>query len=294
MAAPERRSAAAWLLAAAALTACASNGKSSPQKTPALPPQTVVPSPSANAPSESSPAAIEPQPAAGGSHRATRGAGGGDPTLVWIEPASSVDSGEPTSLAAAAARERERRQREGQPSLVINNKNLADYAAGGVLTIAQDDPSKATGAPSTAQEEASAAAGEAYWRQRGLEIRKRWREAVDSIPVLQGKAEALRLRFYSTDDPALRDGQVKPEWDRALADLEQARYKAAQGAEEVGSFLEEGRRAGALPGWLREGAELEPEPVLETTDGLLPLNEPQEPEVYSEPPVEPPPASRRR
>ena len=92
----------------------------------------------------------------------------------------------------------------------------------------------------------------------------------------------------------MRDGQVKPDWDHALADLEEARYRAARGAEEVATFLEEGRRAGALPGWLREGAELEPEPVLETTDGTQPGNEPREPTIYDQPPVEPPPAGPRR
>ena len=257
----------------------------------------MVAPPSEGAPTPPQTPAAEPQPAPASQGGApARSAEKDDPTLVMIDAATSGTTAEPTSLAAAAAQERQRRQSEGQPALVINNRNLADYAAGGVLTIAQDDPTKPDAAASSAttKDEKDAAAGETYWRQRGLEIRTRWRDAVDRIPTLQAKAEVLRLRFYSTDDPAQRDGQVKPEWDRALADLEQARYQAARGAEEVATFLDEGRRAGALPGWLREGAELEPEPVLETTDGFQPLNEPQEPTVYSEPPAEPPPTLPQR
>jgi hypothetical protein len=282
------------LCAVAALAACASAGDSSaPPST--LPPQTVVAPPSAGDAAAPEAPAVEPQAVPASGTAAPSRARKGSSTLIVIDPATPDAAAAPTSLAAAAAQERERRQREGTPAVVINNKNLAGYAAGGVLTIAQDDPSKAGDAASAAAEdEPESSASENYWRQRGLEMRKKWRDAVDRIPVLQAKAEELRQRFYSTDDPALRDGQIKPDWDRALADLEQARYQASRGADEVASFLEEGRRAGALPGWLREGAELEPEPVLETVDGSQPANEPQEPEVYSEPPLEPPPASSRR
>jgi hypothetical protein len=108
---------------------------------------------------------------------------------------------------------------------------------------------------------------------------------VDEIPELVARVEELRQQFYSTDDPAYRDGQIKPLWDKALADLEEARFQAARGAEEVLAFYDEGRRAGALPGWLREGAELEPEPVVEKA--APDPSEPQEPEIYDESPPEP-------
>ena len=58
---------------------------------------------------------------------------------------------------------------------------------------------------------------------------------------------------------------------------------ATKGAEEVAAFLEEGRRAGALPGWLREGIELEPEPVLVEVDGIV-EHEAEEPTIYEPPP----------
>ena len=50
---------------------------------------------------------------------------------------------------------------------------------------------------------------------------------------------------------------------------------------ELEAFLEEGRRAGALPGWLREGAEQEPETA--ETDVALP-GEAIEPPVLKSPP----------
>jgi hypothetical protein len=215
-------------------------------------------------------------------------AGGDDPTLTFIEPSESEVEAEAPTLAAAARQERLRRDLEAPPVLVINNKNIAAYAAGGVLTIAspamvdegEESEDDLEGTPVGASTE------EVYWQDRGLAIRKRWREAVDRIPDLVVQVEELRQRFYSTDDPVYRDSEIKPLWDKAVADLEAARFQAARGEQEVLAFLEEGRRAGALPGWLREGAELEPEPVVievEPDPG-----EPGEPEIYDEGDEEPP------
>ena len=208
----------------------------------------------------------------------------GDTSLTFIEPADEEPVGEAPTLAEAAARERARRQGGAPPAVVINNQNLASYAAGGVLTIAEPAPSQE--AMPGADESDGAPVGptieESYWRQRGLAIRKRWRDAVDEIPELVGRVEELRQRFYSADDPAYRDGEIKPLWDKALADLEEARYLAGRGEQEVLAYLEEGRRAGALPGWLREGAELEPEPVVLKAEPDP--AEAREPEIYDETP----------
>jgi len=204
----------------------------------------------------------------------------GDPTLIVIDAADGETNAQPSLAEAAAAERARRRSQEEPPVLVLNNENLSEYAAGGVLTIAQGEPHEEK-ADAPAKPGAAPAVEETYWRQRGLEIRKRWREAVDRIPALTARVEELRQRFYATDDPAIRDGQVKPQWDKALADLEEAKFLASKGAGEVEAFLEEGRKAGALPGWLREGAELEPEPVVETVDG--PIHEAQEPRIYGEP-----------
>ncbi len=118
---------------------------------------------------------------------------------------------------------------------------------------------------------------------RSLETRQRWREASDAIPRLEGEAAELRTRFYATDDPYVRDGQIKPEWDRALDELAQAKRDVKTAEAEVAEVLEEGRQAGALPGWLREGIELEPEPPKPPK----PANEPGEPVIIRDPPRDP-------
>jgi len=295
MDAPERRRgvlgrAVARIAVAAALivsvtAGCTSSSKkNAPQTAPAsLPPARSVPTPAQPAGEAQSPGSQPIDVDSAGRAK--------DPTLIVIDPATD-SAAKPKTLAEAAAEEKERRASvaDQTPKAVITNKNLASYAAGAVLTVANPETPVATG-----EEEKTAdrrAVQEDYWRKRGLEIRQRWHDAVEKVTTLEAKVEALRTRFYSTDDPAVRDGQVKPEWDRAIADLEQARYEAARGPEEVERYLEEGRKAGALPGWLREGVDLEPEPVNPSVDDV-PTTEPREPQTYSEdqsePATQPPP-----
>ena len=48
-------------------------------------------------------------------------------------------------------------------------------------------------------------------------LREEWAAAADSIAELEARAATLRTRFYATDDPYVRDGEVKPTWDHAIA-----------------------------------------------------------------------------
>ena len=203
-------------------------------------------------------------------------------TTVIIDPGSS-EEGSVTSLAAAARAERERRARASRPVAVITNQTLAGSKGG--LTSAEPGPPVAGGEASPkvpARETASEnlARDESYWRSRALDLRLAWRRAFDDIERLEQSAEHFRRRFYAEDDPYVRDGQVKPAWDRALDQLRQARDDAEASKAELEAFLEEGRRAGALPGWLREGVEHEPEPLPEEP----PPGEPREPRVLDEEP----------
>jgi hypothetical protein len=238
--------------------ACASSSK--PVREP-LPPRAVAPETPAP-PASEPPVAVPSKPA----------------TVVVLDPGEDGAAETAPTLAEAAARERERRRTAEKPIAVIDDKNLAEFARDQKLTIAQGEPE----AESAATQEAPLAGDhdEAWWRNRGLEIRREWRHAVDSMERLEGEVAELRNRFYATDDPYVRDAQVKPEWDRRLSELEDARRKAADGRHEVERFLEEGRRAGALPGWLREGVELEPEPVLPRVEDA----EPGEPVILGEDP----------
>ena len=198
------------------------------------PPQTVTPA----SPSPPAVGTEEPVPAK---------VKGTEPILIE-EGGSSAGRGR--SLAEAAASERERRRTLGPTLATVDDKNLAQHATGS-LTTAQPSTVPVVDTPDLV-------AQEKHWRQRVRSVREDWAAAVDAILELQSRAAELRTRFYATDDPYVRDGQVKPAWDHALQSLEDERRRARQLEEELAATLEEGKQAGALPGWLREGVDLEP------------------------------------
>jgi hypothetical protein len=202
---------------------------------------------------------------------------------VVIDEGTATLSGA-QELAAVAAAERERRRKAGPATVVINNANLAAHATGN-LTIVSGPATKPAAAVSSAAEVAK---DERYWRDRVHGLRQQWAAAVDSIGELEARAASLRTRFYAQDDPYVRDGEIKPAWDRTLENLDEARQRAHSLEDQLGATLEEGRQAGALPGWLRDGIELEPterpydkpdRPVARDDANLV-----REPEELGEPP----------
>lgn len=205
-----------------------------------------------------------------------------DPNVVVVDPGE--DGNGRVSLTDAARAERERRAKAGPPVAVITNKNLPEYARKGQITIGDSKEKTAAGAaPAAPAAPAEPVRDEQYWRSRALEIRSRWRELADEIQELETSAARLRQRFYGEDDPHVRDTQIKPEWDRALDRLREARVEVETTKRELAQFLEEGRVAGVLDGWLREGTDLEPE-----EEQPAKTNRPAQ---SIEPPVmEPPPA----
>ena len=264
MGALDRLVAVATVSACTLLVACASTPPA-PQAKRAPEPQTVTPPPSPAEPGTEEPV--------GAKIRSS------DPVVI--------DEGGPDGgaqgLVAAAAAERERRRTTPASSVVINNKNLAQHATGR-LTVSGVAPT----APAKAQPAADLTKDETYWRDRVRGLREQWAAAVDSIGELESRAAGLRTRFYAQDDPYVRDGQIKPAWDRALEQLEASRENARTLEDKLAATLEEGRQAGALPGWLRDGIELEPierpyqaanHPVTHDDGNLV-----REPEELGEPP----------
>ncbi|HKH46126.1 MAG TPA: hypothetical protein VKM72_15805 [Thermoanaerobaculia bacterium] len=187
----------------------------------------------------------------------------------------------PVSLVQASKAERERRARSGPPVAVITDESVKHSK--GQITIAA--PTK----PAVNVEAAAALQtirDEQYWRSRALDIRTRLRQAADRTEDLELSAAGWRRRFYAEEDPYVRDGKIKPEWDRVLAQLEENRTAVEATRKELNDFLDEGRRAGALPGWLREGGELEP--AEEKTKTSPATADPEEPQIYEQkpPPLE--------
>jgi hypothetical protein len=266
------------------------------------------------------PAATEPH--AGAEAGSGEGLPGHRQTIV-IQSANGAKQ-TPRTLQEASTSERQRRAATEAPVAVITNKNLGELAEGGQLTVI-GEPSAPDGAPvATAPAAGAAAAGSAasggapspppaaatappgvsttatggaaaanvpseeYWRSQALMLRLDWKAAVEAVDELSSEVQDLRRRFYAEDDPFYRDNQIKPAWDRKLDLLAEAKTAAEEKERKLARFLDEGRRSGALPGWLREGVEFEPPPTPDHTPAERRRNEdPWEPKVLHEEPRDP-------
>ncbi len=185
----------------------------------------------------------------------------GDAAPVVVDAGVEDSVMVPVTLAEAARAERQRRAGAGKKSIaVINDKTLPKYASKGQITIADTKKDKnKVKAPSPAATAAEAEArDEQHWRNRARQLRENWRQVSDEVKELERKSAELRQKFYGETDTFLRDTQVKPDWDRVLDRLRQGRLDVDTARQDLAKFLEEGRAAGAQPGWLDEGAEEEP------------------------------------
>lgn len=229
-------------------------------------------------------------------------------TLVVIDSGGSKGEKPPTTLLEASKAEKKRREQNtktGAHPIVITDANLKTFATGELTTAKPNHGSKkaqkakkgthekaaAKAASSSGPLDADAPGAEHYWRNRVLEIRRRWHDAVEQQHDLKGRIAKLRQEFYAADDPYYRDTQIKPAWDKALADLAAARKNAKDAQKRLAKALEQGRKAGVPPGWLREGIDLQPKPAPEPNHEPRPAPKPGEPQVV-EPNAGPPVSSR--
>jgi hypothetical protein len=122
---------------------------------------------------------------------------------------------------------------ESDGPIVITNENLDDYASKGGLTEIKGSIKNVAEGPHRAgvvmvDPDAQQA------QQRKYDIPGLWND------------------FYSRDDPAYRDGVVKPRLDDSLRKREELESQLSREEPKLGQIKEDARRDGAEPGWFRE------------------------------------------
>ena len=176
--------------------------------------------------------------------------------LLIVLPALAVSQ----SLGEAAKKERERRDKLRQAGVSTKTLTKDDVAASkGQLANDPNEPGATAGLPAAGDREGAAsgpvsavrepvppAQGEEYWRGRVGAARGRLAQAQERHDFMQA---VLRR-----GQPATYDENGK----RVMYSLQQLKVKAdaaaaalAAALKALDDTLEDGRRAGALPGWLR-------------------------------------------
>jgi hypothetical protein len=90
-----------------------------------------------------------------------------------------------------------------------------------------------------------------YWRALYEKQLKLVHTLEQQIDVLNREIPGLWRDFYARDDPAYRDGVIKPKLDEALSRWERMTGQLENERAKLPKIREDARRDGAKPGWFR-------------------------------------------
>jgi hypothetical protein len=157
------------------------------------------------------------------------------------------------SLGDVARREEARRKTIVTPGKVYTNGSLrTDPTATPAPAPAAPAPTAAAAAtpPPAAKPADEPKKDEAYWKQRLQTERDALGRAQTFAEALQSRINALSTDFVNRDDPFQRN-QIAGDRQKALTELDRVKQEIQQHTKAIADIQEEGRKAGALAGWLR-------------------------------------------
>jgi len=171
------------------------------------------------------------------------------------------------SLADVARQEEARRQAIRAPAKVITNTDLKEVlppepapAPSTTTTSATPDSAAASGDASKTADPAKPAdaakpAGEpvkdqAYWSGRLKGLQTQLDRDQTFAGAVQVQIDALRTDFVNRDDPAQR-AAIAGDRQRAVDELDRLNKQIVTDQQAITDLMEDARRAGVPPGWLR-------------------------------------------
>ena len=165
------------------------------------------------------------------------------------------------SLADIAKKEEDRRKTVPAPSKVYTNKDLAPTPAGSPPPPAASAAPSSPDAGKTAPEDGKATPpkdgaekgpvkDQAYWATRLKALQDKLARDQDYADAMQTRINSLTTDFVNRDDPAQR-AVIETNRQKSIAELARLTKSVQDTKKALADFLEEARRAGVPPGWLR-------------------------------------------
>lgn len=188
-------------------------------------------------------------------------------------PVPRPQSGQSLQDVVRAASETRQGKETPKPGVAITNQTLvtdpnrgrlttwqgsahpagATPAAGARNPAAAHAPAPtATAPPASAAEAGAESTEETKWREAARLARERVANGRERVTQLDAETHKLENDFYSWDDGQYRDRVIKPSWDHAREQLDEAKTELAGAEKDLADLPERARKAGALPGWIRE------------------------------------------
>lgn len=165
-----------------------------------------------------------------------------------------------TSLNEIAKDTQLKGKEEGK-GIVISNENLAGYAEKGEVTQGSGGttlgrrpvrpPGSAVQATDPTSPSSQTDERMRYWRSQYQSQVNLIATIKNQIALLDAEIPGLWTDFYSRDDPAYRDGVIKPRLDAALDRRKRLEGQLAEAEPKLNEIKDQARRDGAEPGWFR-------------------------------------------
>ena len=163
--------------------------------------------------------------------------------------------------------------------IVINNENLSELASKGTVTEVTKKGAQHDSRPlADVKGDGAGIEGQVDGYAENLDKKQHWqgvyglqigllKDISAQIEALDYEIPGLWRDFYSWDDPAYRDGVIKPKLDEALAQRQKLEVDLQKGKARLNEIQVEARRDGGEPGWFRGFDQL---PTPKPTAGVMP------------------------
>lgn len=164
------------------------------------------------------------------------------------------------SLADVARKEADRRKTVAEPAKVYTNKDLSPVPPGSPAppppaAATPDDSAKTPDGDKKAESKLTDAEkgpvkDQAYWADRLKTLQDKLARDQDYADAMQTRINSLTTDFVNRDDPAQR-AVIEQNRLKSIAELARLNKSVQDTKKAIADLLEEARRAGVPPGWLR-------------------------------------------
>jgi hypothetical protein len=164
------------------------------------------------------------------------------------------------SLGELARRARAKKGKT-EPGKVYTEEDLSGMKSSGVSVVGSQAPATETKTPGKEKPTAAPAKagdvpkGEAYWKERFTDLRKKIAQADQELSVLQRELEIERVQDGGQPSESLRMSQVlanSQKFKDIQGKIEARKAELQKHKQELADLEDEFRRAGGEPGWIRQ------------------------------------------
>ncbi|HJY85467.1 MAG TPA: hypothetical protein VKE24_01400 [Candidatus Acidoferrales bacterium] len=187
-------------------------------------------------------------------------------SILLLAGALSYGAPQQESVAEAARKARQQKKAQPKPGKVITNDDLPATSEGisvvGTPEVASAEKArteavteaggKKAGPPGAKAAEEEEVKGEAYWRKRFAEARRKLRDAERELDILQRELNLKELQYYPDPTKALREQYDRKEINSYRQKITDKQREVDQLRQALSDLEDELRRAGGDPGWARE------------------------------------------